>query len=71
MTTDRDPARCPICEQPNECGATRGESTCWCFTARIPEAVLTRVPAEDRGMRCVCAACAASGTTPEEPQLGR
>jgi len=61
MTTPaRDPERCPLCEQPNACGAARGESTCWCFTAVIPPAVIARVPAEDQGVRCVCAACAAA-----------
>ena len=71
MTSDPDPARCPICERPNACGAARGEATCWCFTAQIPADVLARVPAADRGRRCVCAACAAAGSAPErQPDVG-
>jgi hypothetical protein len=59
MTTPvRDPERCPLCGGPNACGAARGDATCWCFTAVIPPEIIARVPAEDRGVRCVCAACA-------------
>ena len=59
MTTPaRDPERCPLCEQPNDCGAARGEAACWCFSAEIPPAVIARVPPGDQGVRCVCAACA-------------
>lgn len=55
--TDRDPNRCPLCEQPNACGAAGGASTCWCFTVTIPADVLAKIPEADRGTRCVCAAC--------------
>lgn len=57
---DRDPARCPLCEQPNACAAVSGAQTCWCFTAVIPNDVLARIPEADRGQRCVCAACASA-----------
>lgn len=60
-----DPTRCPLCERPNECGAARGAATCWCFTAVIPADVVARVPPEDRGVRCVCASCAA-GAPPRD-----
>ncbi len=66
MTTPaRDPERCPLCDGPNACGAARGQSTCWCFTAVIPPEVIARVPPEDQGVRCVCAACAADAPPPE------
>lgn len=58
MSPDRDPERCPLCEQPNHCAAARGESTCWCFDVQIPNDVLARVPESDRGLRCVCRSCA-------------
>jgi hypothetical protein len=30
---------------------------CWCAAARIPAALLERVPDAQRGTVCVCAAC--------------
>ena len=57
MTTPaRDPERCPLCEQPNDCGAARGEATCWCFSAEIPPAVIARVqPIIESGLAMVWA----------------
>lgn len=56
-----DPARCPLCGQPNGCALTEGRpiESCWCLTARIPEDVLARIPAERRRQACVCSRCAA------------
>jgi hypothetical protein len=53
------PDACPLCGGPNGCGLVAGARTCWCFDARIPPAVIDRVPAASRDRACVCAACAA------------
>lgn len=52
-----DPATCPLCGRANHCAIADGRSTCWCYTARVPDALLARVPEEDRLRRCVCEAC--------------
>ncbi len=74
MTPDTapvDPSRCPLCGKANECGAERGASTCWCYSARIPEDVLNRIPADQRDRACICEACArgdrgSASSTPTE-----
>lgn len=58
VTAPVDPKRCPLCRDDNNCGAARGEATCWCFTARVPDEVLERVPPSARGVACVCEGCA-------------
>jgi hypothetical protein len=35
----------------------RGAETCWCFDATIPSEVIERIPADARGVVCVCKAC--------------
>ena len=55
-------ARCPLCGGPNGCvpAATgRFDVPCWCASATFSERLLARVPAEQRGVSCICAACAA------------
>lgn len=55
---------CPLCGGPNGCApAASGtfDSPCWCTTVEIPAAVLTRVPAAQRGQACICRACAEAG----------
>jgi hypothetical protein len=59
-----DPARCPLCAQPNACGMAAGAEHCWCFEARIAPGVLARIPERARGVVCVCAKCA--GAEPAE-----
>lgn len=54
---------CPLCGGPNECGMAAGKGTCWCFSAAVPAEVVERVPAEQRGVVCVCAKCAAAAPT--------
>ena len=56
---------CPLCGGPNSCGLAAGDTTCWCFTATIPDAALERVPDAARDRRCICAACA--GQTAARP----
>jgi hypothetical protein len=64
MTADPpavDPAVCPLCGEPNRCGAAAGAASCWCFTATIPDRVLAELPAEAVGVACVCARCVVAG----------
>ncbi len=53
--------RCPLCGGPNACvPAARGhfDAPCWCRAASFPPALLVRIPQAQRGVACVCAACA-------------
>jgi hypothetical protein len=59
-----DRERCPLCGERNDCGLAAGKGVCWCFTAAIPREVLERVPAEARGVACVCTACASGRRHP-------
>lgn len=62
-----DPARCPLCGQPNDCAMARQRATgqaqppCWCTQVTFSAALLARVPPPARGVACVCARCAATG----------
>jgi len=58
LETSAAPGLCPLCGQPNNCGALKGEPDCWCRDAVIPQDVLDRVPTHLRGVACVCRACA-------------
>ncbi|MFN3375806.1 MAG: cysteine-rich CWC family protein [Burkholderiaceae bacterium] len=51
--------RCPLCGGPNGCAMAAGlpPERCWCMQAPLDPAALARIPATDRGLRCVCAAC--------------
>jgi hypothetical protein len=59
-----DAARCPLCSGPNACelaaAAAEGRPAgrCWCADERIAPETLARIPAEARGRRCICRACA-------------
>jgi hypothetical protein len=55
-----DPARCPLCGNLNDCGVAAGQGHCWCFTQSIPPEVLGPIPAEARGIACVCRFCSSS-----------
>ncbi|MGI5939950.1 MAG: cysteine-rich CWC family protein [Thermoleophilia bacterium] len=59
-----DVSRCPLCGQPNDCGAARGDPTCWCRSVTIPQEVLDRIPPEARGVACVCRKCAGIEKSP-------
>jgi hypothetical protein len=55
-----DPALCPLCGKANDCqlcteAAYKGP--CWCAKVQIPEALLARVPAEQRNKACICRGC--------------
>ena len=48
---------CPLCGEPNDCGAAAGKGVCWCWSADVPEELISRVPEEVRGTICVCEKC--------------
>lgn len=60
-----DPARCPLCGQPNACAMEVERATgqpqppCWCTQLDFTPALLDQVPASARGQACICRACAA------------
>ena len=68
MSQSIDPTRCPLCQGDNDCGTARGSGTCWCFSARIPEDVLERVPPQLRDQACVCERCASGRRSGTEVQ---
>ncbi|CAN7668963.1 cysteine-rich CWC family protein [Variovorax sp. LjRoot290] len=59
-----DPSRCPLCGEANRCAMEIERETgqvqppCWCMQTDFDRAVLARVPAEMRGLACICARCA-------------
>ncbi|RST55925.1 cysteine-rich CWC family protein [Variovorax sp. MHTC-1] len=59
-----EPSRCPLCGEANRCAMEieretgRAQPPCWCMQADFDRAVLARVPAEMRGLACICARCA-------------
>jgi hypothetical protein len=61
-TPSIDPARCPVCGADNRCAmaADPDASRCWCFDVAISAESLSLIPAEARGVACVCARCAAT-----------
>jgi hypothetical protein len=67
MTDTLNPSVCPLCRQPNQCGAAAGEATCWCYSTAVPKEVLDRVPEAEKGAACVCRNCAAQGPRAPEP----
>jgi len=64
---------CPACGQPNQCAMAAGADplTCWCMQVPVSQAVLDRLPAHERGQRCICPVCArvpAPAPAPAEPR---
>jgi hypothetical protein len=55
--TTLDPARCPLCGEPNACGMAAGEASCWCYGATLAPEALVRIPDAARGRVCICAKC--------------
>lgn len=59
-----DPARCPLCGQPNHCameveGATgQPQPPCWCTGVEFARELLAQVPPAARRQACICRACA-------------
>ena len=58
--SDVDPSRCPLCAGANQCAmAANPDAThCWCFEVTVAPEALERIPAEARGVACVCLECA-------------
>ncbi|MCA6062192.1 cysteine-rich CWC family protein [Thalassolituus marinus] len=56
-----DDAICPLCGEENRCGLKQAsvEQTCWCFSAdvSIPQALLDKVPVDQRHKACICLSC--------------
>ena len=52
--------RCPLCNAENHCAISAGESlqSCWCQTAVVAPEALASLPEAERGVRCICPACA-------------
>ncbi|OYV30327.1 MAG: hypothetical protein B7Z79_07350 [Thiomonas sp. 20-64-9] len=70
MTADHlacDPARCPLCGQPNACVRAAGDESaaCWCVSARFAPQTLARIPPACIGLACICPQCA--GAEPAQP----
>ena len=59
-----DPARCPLCGQPNACAAQAAQASgqpqppCWCAQTSISPAALAALPPQAVGRACLCRACA-------------
>jgi hypothetical protein len=60
MDNEVDPSICPTCGEPNTCGLRQGKTECWCMSVQIPEQALARIPAEARGIACICPRCGAA-----------
>ncbi len=51
---------CVVCGEPNSCGVAAGRTECWCFTTKVPQALLETLPPEKRNLSCICQVCIAS-----------
>ena len=59
---------CPLCNQPNACGA-HATGRCWCCDTTIPPDLLELIPPESRRKACVCQRCVNSYK--QNPELFR
>jgi hypothetical protein len=55
-----DPSLCPSCGEPNVCGMSQGKTECWCFSVKIAQVTLARIPSDKKNLACLCARCAAA-----------
>ncbi|MBN2691596.1 MAG: glutamate racemase [Burkholderiaceae bacterium] len=55
-----NPARCPLCGEPNQCALAGGNANqpCWCSGVRIARETLARIPSACQGLACICPQCA-------------
>ncbi|HEX5093970.1 MAG TPA: cysteine-rich CWC family protein [Burkholderiales bacterium] len=61
MTSPLRTLRCPLCGAPNQCvPASTGsfDTPCWCTHVKISPETLARIPADPRGLACLCPRCA-------------
>jgi Cysteine-rich CWC len=52
---------CPLCGGPNACmpaACGHFDVPCWCREASFAPVLLARIPPAQRGLACICAACA-------------
>lgn len=49
---------CPLCKAKNAC-AVDEKNGCWCMNSSVPAELLITLPAELRGVACICASCIA------------
>lgn len=67
---DIDPARCPLCGEPNRCAMEMERETgqkqgpCWCVGATFSAELLQSVPSASAGLACICARCATASANP-------
>ena len=57
------PDKCPLCGESNDCQLCNDatyKGPCWCATAKIPDELLARVPAESQNKACICRECVAA-----------
>jgi hypothetical protein len=59
MNPSNDPAKCPLCSQPNHCAvaADPNATECWCEDLEFPQALLDQVPNNDQDQTCICRNC--------------
>ncbi|MDO8457369.1 MAG: cysteine-rich CWC family protein [Burkholderiaceae bacterium] len=56
--------RCPLCGNANQCAMEiecitgLEQPPCWCTTVRFEADLLAKIPAAQRNLACICAACA-------------
>lgn len=60
-----NPGCCPVCGQPNLCAMELARQTdtantepCWCTQVNFSAELLASVPAQAKGLACICARCA-------------
>ena len=60
MAENSPQQHCPLCSADNQCAMAAGKPAeqCWCQQAVISPEVLEAIPERDRGVRCICPACA-------------
>lgn len=46
---------CPLCGRANNC--QHGKKECWCFTTKIPEELIKKIPEGKKGSACICKSC--------------
>jgi hypothetical protein len=49
----------------------RPQPPCWCTQVDFARELLDQVPGPQRGLACICEACAARGAKPSGPPAGR
>ncbi|MBE2250475.1 MAG: cysteine-rich CWC family protein [Myxococcus sp.] len=65
--SEPDPARCPLCGEPNACGMAAGSQACWCFGATLDPQALAKIPEAAKGKACVCQRCGVKAAAPDAP----